>query len=257
MNRHLDRRTIIVGAGALCVGASSLAAPPSSWQIAQPQDLGFASDLAEKLDAGVRSGLLRGLHSVIVVRSGKLVLERCFDGRDEAWGRLLGQVTFGPETMHDLRSVTKSVVSLLYGIAFDRGLVPAPDASLLAQFPEYPDLAADPRRAALKVSHALTMTLGLEWNEQIPYTDPANSEIMMERAKDGTASYWTDPLSFLRAHAGHIAGGCAALLGSIITKGTGKTLAEFARDTLFADLGILLSSGRRQWRRLLGGSGLR
>ena len=175
----------MIGAGAVCVGAATAAvAPALSQSSTPPQDLGFAGDLAEKLDAGVRSGLLRGLHSVVVERSGRLVLERYFEGEDEAWGRALGRVSFGPDTLHDLRSVTKSVVSLLYGIALDRGLVPAPDAPLLAQFPEYPDLAADPRRAPIKVLHALTMTIGLEWNEQVPYTDPTNSEILMEQAKD-------------------------------------------------------------------------
>ncbi len=96
----------------------------------------------------------------------------------------LGTVTFGPDTLHDLRSVTKSVVGLLYGIALDRRLVPPPDAPLLAQFPEYPDLAADPARALLTVENALTMTMGFAWDEQRPYTDPANSEIAMENAPD-------------------------------------------------------------------------
>ena len=56
--------------------------------------------------------------------------------------------------------MTKSVVELLYGIALDRGLVPPPDAPLLAQFQEYADLAADPERARLTIANALTMTMG-------------------------------------------------------------------------------------------------
>ncbi|MFX9054135.1 serine hydrolase, partial [Acinetobacter baumannii] len=88
--------------------------------------------------------------------------------QDEAWGRPLGEVAFGPETLHDLRSVTKSIVGLLYGIALDRGKVPAPDQPLMAQFPEYPDLAADPARRDLTIAHALTMTLGTEWDETLP-----------------------------------------------------------------------------------------
>jgi CubicO group peptidase (beta-lactamase class C family) len=229
----------MIGAGALCVGAATAAAAPAfSQPIAPPQDLGFAADLAEKLDAGMRSGLLRGLHSVLVVRSGRLVLERYFAGEDETWGRTLGHVSFGPDTLHDLRSVTKSVVSLLYGIALDRGLVPAPDASLLAQFPEYPNLAADPRRAPIKVLHALTMTMGLEWNEQVPYTDPAKSEILMERATDRYRFIFEQPVVAAPGTRWTYSGGCPALLGRLIAKGSGKTLAQFARETLFADLGI-------------------
>jgi CubicO group peptidase (beta-lactamase class C family) len=239
MSHSLDRRAVMISAGAVCVGAATAAvAPALSQSIAPPQDLGFASDLAEKLDAGVRSGLLRGLHSVVVVRSGRPVLERYFEGEDDAWGRALGRVSFGPDTLHDLRSVTKSVVSLLYGIALDRGLVPAPDAPLLAQFPEYPDLAADPQRAPIKVLHALTMTMGLEWNEQVPYTDPANSEILMELAKDRYRFILEQPVVAAPGTRWTYSGGCPALLGRLIAKGSGKTLAEFARETLFADLGI-------------------
>ena len=46
------------------------------------------------------------------------------------------------EVLHDLRAVTKSITSLLYGIALQRGLVPPPDAPLVAQFPRFADLAA-------------------------------------------------------------------------------------------------------------------
>src|SRR5205807_491308 len=84
--------------------------------------------------------------------------------------------------LHDLRSATKSIVGLLYGIALAAGKVPAPDQKLLAQFPEYPDLAGDPRRAAWTVGHVLTMTLGTEWDEQLSYTDPRNSETAMDGA---------------------------------------------------------------------------
>ena len=48
---------------------------------------------------------------------GKLVVEHYGTGEDEAWDRPLGTVTFAPDVLHDLRSVSKSVVGLLYGIA--------------------------------------------------------------------------------------------------------------------------------------------
>src|SRR5215471_9862000 len=213
MTHSLDRRAVMIGTAAVCVGvATAAAAPALSQSIAPPQDLGFADDLAEKLDAGVRSGLLRGLHSVVVVRSGRLVLERYFEGEDETWGRALGRVSFGPDTLHDLRSVTKSVVSLLYGIALDRGLVPAPDQNLLAQFPEYPDLAADPRRAAWAIANVLSMTLGTEWNEDLPYTDPRNGEIAMEIAPDRYRFVLDRPIAEPAGQRWHYNGGATALL---------------------------------------------
>ena len=157
---------------------------PTEWTVAKPEAAGFAPDLGTRLAAGIRSGLLRGLHGIVVSRGESIVLERYYEGADEAWGRPLGHVEFSRAHLHDLRSVTKSIVGLLYGIALDRGLVPDPSAPLLAQFPEYPDLAADPARMQLTIGQALSMTLGLEWDEQRPYSDPANSEIAMEHAAD-------------------------------------------------------------------------
>jgi len=62
-------------------------------------------------------------------------------GDDENWGKPLGIVTFGSTVLHDLRSVTKSIVGMLYGIALADGQVPPPEARLYDQFPEYAELA--------------------------------------------------------------------------------------------------------------------
>jgi CubicO group peptidase (beta-lactamase class C family) len=149
----------------------------SDWQPLAPAEAGFAPDLADRLAGVLRAGRAPKLHGVVVIRHGRLVLEHYGAGQDFKWNQSLGAVSFGPNTLHDIRSVTKSVVGLLYGIALAGGHVPEPDEPLLPHFPEYPDLAADAQRARLTVEHALTMTLGLEWNEDVPYTSAANSEI--------------------------------------------------------------------------------
>jgi CubicO group peptidase (beta-lactamase class C family) len=199
---------------------------------------GFVPDLGEKFDAGVRSGLLRDIHALVVSRGETIVLERYFDGPDDAWGRHLGVVSFGPGTLHDLRSVTKSVVGLLYGIALDHGLVPSLDAPLMAQFPEYGDLAADTARAAISVGDALTMTLGMEWDEQRPYTDPENSEIAMEMAPDRYRFVLERQVIAPPGTRWIYSGGAVALVGALIARGAGKSLPDFAREVLFAPLGI-------------------
>jgi CubicO group peptidase (beta-lactamase class C family) len=105
-----------------------------------------------------------GLHSVFVLRKGDVFAEAHFAGEDQSWGQALGVVDHGPKTLHDLRSVTKSIVGLLYGIALGEGLVPGVDAPLVEQFPEYADLAADPERAKITVGDALSMQMGTEWD---------------------------------------------------------------------------------------------
>lgn len=197
-----------------------------------------ASDISRKLKAGIESGLLRHLHCVLASRNGLIFLEDYFSGYDENWGKGLGIVRFSRDTLHDLRSVTKSIVGLLYGIALDRGLVPEPEASLLAQFPEYADLARDPQRASLTIAHALEMTLGMAWDETLPYTDPLNSEIAMEKAPDRNRYILERPFVAAPGTRWIYSGGAVALIGSIIARGAGLPLEEFAREALFAPLGI-------------------
>jgi CubicO group peptidase (beta-lactamase class C family) len=173
-----------------------------------------------------------------VSRNERLVLERRCHGADESWGNPLGTIAFGPDTLHDLRSVTKSIVGLLYGIALDRGLVPPPEAPLFAQFPEYPDLAADPARALLSIENALTMTIGFVWDEKRSYADPTNSERAMEDAPDRNRYILQQPIVAAPGARWIYSGGAVALLGTLIARGTKTKLQEFARHALFGPLGI-------------------
>ncbi len=196
-------------------------------------------DPDEAFEAARVAGLLPNVHGVVVARAGQIIFERYLTGADAALGLPLGIVRFGPDTLHDMRSATKSIVGLLYGIALEQGRVPPPEAPLLEQFPEYPDLLGDRARQALTVRHALTMTLGTEWDEMtIPYTDPRNSEIAMGNAPDPYRYVLERPVIEAPGNRWAYNGGATALLGRIIAKGTGQTLDGFARAVLFDPLGI-------------------
>ena len=69
-------------------------------------EAGFAPDLAARLDTAVADKRVWNLHGIVVVRDGRLVLERYFEGEDNARGRPLGKVAFKADTLHDLRSVS-------------------------------------------------------------------------------------------------------------------------------------------------------
>lgn len=214
------------------------ASPTDDWPTIAPADAGFAPDVTDKLDAAVGAGELPNLHAVVVVRGGKLVFERYYEGTDERLGRQLGIVTFRPEMKHDLRSVSKSIVSLLYGIALDAGKVPALDQPLVDQFPAYPDLAQDPKRRRMTVAHALSMMMGTEWNERLPYTDPRNSEIAMEWAADRYRFVLDRPMVDEPGTQWTYNGGATAVLARIIADGTDTALLPYARKMLFRPLGI-------------------
>lgn len=198
----------------------------------------MTTELRDRLDETLRAGELEGLHAVLAIRAGQTVLEYYGAGEDWSWITSLGVVEFGPDTLHDIRSVTKSVTALLYGIALGEGRVPQPAAPLLRHFPEYPDLAADPQRARLTVEHALTMSLGLEWREDIPYDSPANAEIAMELAADRYRYVLERPILEPPGTRWAYCGGATALLGRLIQDGTGLPLPQYARAVLFDPLGI-------------------
>jgi len=145
-----------------------------------------AGDFQQRLADAEQNGHVSGLHALLVSKGGSLLFEHYGKGVDEDISRHTGGfVTFGPEVLHDLRSVSKSVVGLAYGIALAGGEVPPPEAKLYEQFPEYADLARQPGREKLNVGHVLNMTLGFEWDElTIPYGTKGNSENAMEDAPD-------------------------------------------------------------------------
>lgn len=199
---------------------------------------GLAEDLSMRLDQGVKSGELANLHAVVILRHGELALERYFEGEDERWGQPLGKVAFNAGTLHDVRSISKSIVGLLYGVALADGLVPTLDTPLLQAFPAYRDLAADERRRGILVAHALGMTLGLEWDEDIPYSDPRNSERAMERSRDRYRYILERPIVASPGERWCYSGGATALLGHLIERGSGMPLLDYARRKLFDPLGI-------------------
>lgn len=199
-----------------------------------------AGDFQQRLAAAEHSGKVSGLHALLVSQGGKLLFEHYGKGEDERWGTPLGTVTYAPGLMHDLRSVSKSVVGLLYGIALAEGKVPPPDARLHDQFPQYADLARQPGRDRLTIAHVLSMTLGLEWDElTIPYgTDLRNSEIAMVAAPDRFRFILALPIVNEPGAKWTYCGGATTILGHLIVKGTGEPLLAYARRVLFEPMGF-------------------
>lgn len=202
-----------------------------------PFDDAFSTEVGEQLDAAFRDGRLRNLHSVVLVSNDQLLVERYYEGKDERWGRRLGRVEFTPETLHDLRSVSKSLVGMLYGIALSEGKVAAPGEPLLKHLPQYAELA-DERRSRITIGNALSMQLGFQWDEDLPYTDPRNSEHAMELSPDRCRFVLEQPLVHEPGTRWKYSGGATALIACLLVEGTGVPLPDYANAKLFEPLGI-------------------
>jgi CubicO group peptidase (beta-lactamase class C family) len=209
-----------------------------------PSSEQFAAEVVRRLDQAIAERRVWNIHGLVILHHGKLVLERYFEGQDRARGvGDLGTVRFSADTMHDLRSCSKSIVALLYGIALQQEKVPAPEASLLSAFPEYGDLLSG-QRLRITVHHALSMTMGTEWDEtSLPYADPRNGETAMDKSSDRYRYVLERPIVEMPGARWTYCGGATALIARLIAKGTGKSLHDFAREALFDPLGM----GPTQW----------
>lgn len=207
------------------------------WEVTTPEAAGLdAGALCAALDD---TAARANIHAIVVERHGRLVAELYRRGRDrQAWSFFTREVAFGPTVPHDLRSVTKSVVGLLFGIAQADGRIGALSTPVLDLYPDDPDLRS-PARDAITLEHLLTMSSGLQWNEDFgAYGSLTN---------DDTRLYWTwsihryvldRPVVAAPGSQWNYDGGTAAVLGEIVARATGSGLPELARARLFEPLGI-------------------
>ena len=204
------------------------------------EQIGIDNTVLTALKSAVSNGWLQNLHGVVILRHGKTVFEEYFSGEDEILGRPIGQQQFNAGVLHDARSITKSIVGLLYGIALADGDVPAVDCPLFEALDEYSDLLVGPIRRGMLVRHALTMSLGLEWDESRLYCDPRNDERRMCMAADKCRFVFSRPQINKPGERWTYTGGATEAIAKLIEKGTKKSFIDFARSRLLSPLGIEL-----------------
>jgi CubicO group peptidase (beta-lactamase class C family) len=231
------------------------------WPVASANDdrLIDRDALCRMADRLVVSGA--NVHSVLVARGGKLVFERYFKGADEIPGRFYGRrvanVSFDADTLHDVKSVTKCVTSLAVGIAIDRGLISNINEPIFNFFPELSDLRS-PEKDRIQLFHALSMSMGLAWEEATPSTgDENNDEARMNRSRDACRFVLGLAVTAPAGQEFFYNTGALALMSAIVRKATGRPLDDFVRETLFAPLGITAVEWERRKGDTDAGGGLR
>jgi CubicO group peptidase (beta-lactamase class C family) len=213
------------------------AALADGWTITVQADLGLDPAKLCELDSFIAQWPQANIHAVVVVRKGKLAMERYFSGADERWGSSLGTVQYAADVKHDLRSISKSVTSLLVGIARGEGKFPALESSAIDFFPRYASLkTADNGR--ITFADFLTMSSGLAWDESLPYSNPANSERRLIDAADPLKYVFEQRLVARPGETYNYNGGGTTVLAAAVAKATGQRLDDYARDKLFSPLDI-------------------
>jgi CubicO group peptidase (beta-lactamase class C family) len=179
-----------------------------------------------RLEAAIDAGELVKIGSVLVAWHGDLLYEGYFGGTDA-------------ETLRNTRSATKSITSMLIGIAIERGDIPGVAAPVLDFFPDKsPVYYPDPRKGRITIEDFLTMSSCLEcddWNE----FSTGNEERMYLR-EDWIQFALDLPIRGMPA-AGRSFSYCTAgivVLGGLLERATGMPVPAFAQRYLFDPLGI-------------------
>lgn len=216
---------------------------PSSWRTVHAADVGLDSAPLDRLRRDAAGGAFPNLHAILIVKDGALVFEEYFSG-------------YGPDIRQYTASISKSVGSILVGIAMDQGLIPTlaeggPDRPVLELLPEYEDVVwADPIKRRLLLRHVLSMSAGLEWDEtSFPYDDRRNDWVQARDRDDPVGFTLWKPIVAEPGSEFVYNGGLSILLSRLVQKTAGMRAAEFAERHLFSPLGI----ADYEWERLPGG----
>ena len=165
-----------------------------TWTISDAGTSGFDVAVLENMINDIRDGLFPNVDSVVIAKDGALVLDETIrtstDHQDERVGNT-------DPSIHRVYSISKSVTSLVVGIAIDEGYIANVDVPYLGLFsyPSYDNW--DPRKDDITLDHVLTMTAGFDWNEwDPPYSDPNNQfEVFIAETTDHAKGYLDLPMA--------------------------------------------------------------
>ena len=178
---------------------------------------------SEALARLVDFGAVNNMDSLLVARHGTIVLEATY-------------APFRAGLKHRINSATKSVVSTLVGIALKEGLLKSTDQRVVDFFAERTIANLDDRKKAMTIRHLLDMTSGLDWKE--PFGGRLESFIAMEGSRDWQQFILDRAMASQPGTEFNYNSGNSHLLSAILTKVTGRSALDYAREKLFGPLGI-------------------
>lgn len=176
------------------------------------------------------------IFSTLVSKNGNLVFEEYYNNKKR-------------DSLCDVQSLTKGIMSLLLGVAIDKEYINTLDESIEKYFPNEFKKLTDKKKNGITIKHLLNQTSGLSWKGYLEHEAWLKSE---------------DPISFvLKKDLEHSPGksynynsGATHLLSVILSKTTGKTTLEFANEVLFEPLNINVVDWQKRNKGYYDGSGL-
>jgi hypothetical protein len=234
--------------------------PTHGWSKGSPASVGLDEKVLSALNADLTSGKYPLVDSFAVFRCGTDVFDHTYTHdygtiyakEAKTVGPLNARLTgpynyFDPAwhpyyhgtDLHTMQSVSKTVSSITVGIAITRGDF---KASLDTPLLEYFDVArvknVDERKRRITLRHVLTMSTGLDWNEEVAYDDPKNDADLMEATDDWVQYVIDRPMAKEPGMVFNYSSGNSELLAYIFQKETGQDIEKYAQQYLFGPLGM-------------------
>lgn len=194
------------------------------WQTVQPEEVGLESQYLRKLVQHIKDSNIYSVDGIVVVKNGKIALEEYFNG-------------FTKDSLHNVTSVGKSLTSALTGIAINQGLILDKRIRLTDCLNEAYDIQnLTSQKQQIEIQHILTMSSGLacdDWDE----TSPGNEQ-KFQYVPNVFAYVLNLPMLRDPGEKFAYCTGGANLLGEIIRKKSGKSLKDYADESLFRRIGV-------------------
>src|SRR5215469_5250199 len=234
--------------------------PTKGWPSASPASVGLDEQVLLRLERDMASGKYSQMFdSFAVFRCGKKVFERTYPHdyakiysqqareRGPLNARLTGRYNyFDPDwhpyyhgtDLHTMQSVSKTVTSVIIGVAIKRGDFKADlGTPILKYFDVSKVKNVDDRKRRITLRDVLTMTPGFAWHEEdVPYDDPRSDSSLMEATDDWVEYVIDKPMAAEPGKVWNYSSGATELLAYIFQKETGQDIDDYGQKYLFAPL---------------------
>jgi CubicO group peptidase (beta-lactamase class C family) len=228
----------------LCVCVASGAALGSEdLAVVQPGAVGLSASHLDLMEKSIVAGDFKHVTSVVLARDGRIAYERYFDAD-------------GREALRNTRSATKSITGMLVGLAIDRRLIPGVQAHVMDYFAgEQPVQNPDPRKNQITIEDFLTMSSLLECddenqfsrgNEERMYLVEDWARFTLDLPIRGFPDWVSKPVDSPYGRGWSYCTAGATTLGVVLERATKMSVPDFARDHLFAPLGIITAKWQFQ-----------
>ena len=188
------------------------------------------------------------IHSILIYRKGKLVLEDYFALEGNISGSFVNE-TYRKRT-HQLSSVTKGILSLVTGIAIEQGYVSDVDEPILNYLSQYSNSFSEDKKQ-IQIKHLLTMTSGWDWNQfNYSWNDKRNDAANIYKCEDVVKYFLERPINAKPGMKFNYTNGEPTVLGVVLRNACNMEVDKYSELHLFNPLGIT----EYQWSRYPDGS---